>query len=58
VVALNIAYTIAVLYISLVGSTVPDSLTAAWFAFTGGELWLLAGIKKHKIKKESETNEG
>lgn len=56
VVALNVAFTTAVLFICLKGATVPDSLIASWFAFTGGELWLLAGIKKHKIKKEGDGN--
>ncbi len=50
VVVLNIAFTAAVLFICLRGQTVPDSLIAAWFGFTTGELWLLANIKKHKVR--------
>ena len=30
---------------------------AAWFAFTTGELWLLAAIKKAKVKRKDEGNE-
>ena len=56
VIAANIAFTVAVLYIfSAVGSE-PVALIGAWFAFTTGELWLLASIKKTKIKK-GETHD-
>ena len=33
----------------------PAILIGAFFAFTTGELWLLANIKKTKIKKENEN---
>jgi hypothetical protein len=49
VILLNVAFAAAVLYVySRVGSE-PTSLVVAWFAFTTGELFLLA-----KIKRESE----
>jgi hypothetical protein len=34
----------------------PAALTAAWFAFTTGELWLLAGLKKKKMKSEGAND--
>lgn len=48
IVALNILFTIAVLFVFLRTGNEPTSLVVAWFAFTTGELWLLAGIKKNK----------
>ena len=53
VVVLNIWFTDRVLDIYIVTGTEPIILIGAWFAFTGGELWLVSGIKKAKIKKES-----
>lgn len=32
----------------------PTALITAWFTFTTGELWLLAGIKKTKKKEEED----
>ena len=55
VIALNIIFTVAVLYIFYRVGTEPTALIAAWFAFTTGELWFLAGIKKKEM--ESETDE-
>ncbi len=56
VILLNTVFAAAVLYVFLKTSGEPTSLVVAWFAFTTGELWLLAGIKKNKIKK-GENNE-
>ena len=50
VIALNVAFTGAVIFVCLRGSFVPDSLIVAWFAFTTGELWLLSGIRKAKMQ--------
>lgn len=50
VIFLNFIFTFTVLYIFLKVATEPTTLIAAWFAFTTGELWLLAGIKKTKVK--------
>jgi len=54
VIALNVAFTGAVLYLCLKSSIVPDSLIVAWFGFTTGELWLLAGIRKAKMQGSDE----
>lgn len=54
VIALNIAFTGAVIFVCLKGSFVPDSLIVAWFAFTTGELWLLSGITREKVRKDAD----
>ncbi|NMB41907.1 MAG: hypothetical protein GX996_08225 [Firmicutes bacterium] len=52
VILLNVVFTAAVLYVfNNVGSE-PVTLVAAWFAFTTGELWFLAGIRKKKMEGE------
>ena len=58
VVAMNIAFTIAVLYVFLKTASEPTALVGAWFAFTTGELWMLSSIKKTKVKKGESENEG
>lgn len=57
VVLLNTVFTTACLYVFLRTSSEPTSLIVAWFGFTTGELWLLAGIKKNKIKKGEKEND-
>ena len=52
VVILNTLFAAATLYVFLKTCGEPSALIVAWFGFTTGELWLLAGIKKKKIKKE------
>lgn len=56
VVALNTLFTIAVLYIFLKVGSEPQVLIGAWFGFTTGELWLLASIKKIKVKHLSKVS--
>ncbi|NLZ54920.1 MAG: hypothetical protein GX892_17600 [Thermoanaerobacteraceae bacterium] len=52
VILLNVVFTAAVLYVfNNVGSE-PVTLVTAWFAFTTGELWFLAGIRKKKMEGE------
>lgn len=57
VVLMNIAFTVAVLYVFLKTSSEPVALVGAWFAFTTGELWMLSSIKKEKVKKGDNDNE-
>ena len=57
IIAANIVFTIAVLVIFVHVGSEPSTLIAAWFAFTTGELWILSGIKKAKIKKGETENE-
>ena len=54
VIVLNILFTVAVLWVFMVTNNEPTALVTAWFAFTVGELWLLAGIKKTKTKHEAQ----
>lgn len=53
-VLLNVLFAAAVLYVFLRMGSEPTALVVAWFAFTTGELWLLAGIKKSKLKGGNE----
>ena len=52
VILLNAAFTVAVLYIFYRVGTKPTALIAAWFGFTTGELWFLAGIRKKKMESD------
>jgi hypothetical protein len=56
IILLNTGFTISVLYAFLRVGSEPTALIAAWFAFTTGELWMLAGIKKSKIKQEDNND--
>ena len=57
IVAINVAFTVGILYVFLQTSSEPSTLVTAWFAFTTVELWQLATIKKTKVKnKEDDTN--
>ena len=56
VVALNVLATIAFLYAFIKVGSEPGILIGAWFGFTTGELWMLASIKKTKVKK-GDNNE-
>lgn len=57
VVLMNIAFTVAVLYVFLKTSSEPVALVGAWFAFTTGELWMLSSIKKAKVEKGDNEDE-
>jgi hypothetical protein len=50
VLLLNAVFAGAVLFVFLRVGSEPTALIAAWFGFTTGELWLLAGITKAKLK--------
>jgi len=58
VVGLNVIFTAAVFYAFLKVGSEPATLIAAWFAWTTGELWLLAGIRKAKLKHEKGEDGG
>ena len=55
IVLLNTGFAIGVLFVFLKVGSEPTALIAAWFAFTTGELWMLAGIKKQKLKEENKN---
>lgn len=56
VIILNVLFTAAVLYVFLKTSSEPVTLIGCWFAFTTGELWMLASIKKEKVRKGEREN--
>lgn len=51
VIALNVFFTVAVLFIFYRVGVEPTTLIAAWFSFTTVELWALASIKKREIEQ-------
>jgi hypothetical protein len=58
VIALNVLFTVAVLFIFYKVGTEPTTLIGAWFGFTTIELWALAGIKKREIDEKGEKWNG
>jgi len=56
VIVLNVLFTAVVLYVFLKTSSEPVTLIGCWFAFTTGELWMLASIKKEKVRKGEREN--
>lgn len=54
IVFLNVFFAGAVLYTFLKVGNEPVTLIGCWFAFTTGELFLLAGIKKKEIDRGEE----
>lgn len=54
IVILNVLFTLAVLYVFSQTAEEPTTLIASWFAFTTGELWMTASIKKAKTKVSAE----
>jgi hypothetical protein len=58
VILLNTGFAGAVLYAFLRVGSEPTALVAAWFAFTTGELWLLSGITREKVRKDANPRDG
>ena len=59
VILMNICFTASILYVFLQTGNEPGVLVGSWFAFTTGEVWMLALIKKEKVKKgDSEDERG
>ena len=50
IIALNVFFTIGVLYVFLRTGSEPTILVGAFFAFTTGELWMVSKIKRDEIK--------
>ena len=50
IIIMNIWFTVAVLSVFAKTGVEPTSLVVAFFGFTTGELWLMATIKKTKVK--------
>ncbi len=52
VIALNVIFAGAVLFVFYHTSSEPSTLIGGWFSFTTVELWALSKIKKAEAKKE------
>ena len=52
IVVMNVVFTAAALGVFYKVGSEPAVLIGAWFAFTTGELWALASIRKAKAKRE------
>jgi hypothetical protein len=57
IVLANIGFTAVVLWMFYATGSEPGVLIGAWFAFTTGELWALATIKRSKVRSKNEQNE-
>lgn len=57
VILLNALFTGAVLFVFLRVGSEPTTLVAAWFAFTTGELWLLSGITREKVRINADSRD-
>lgn len=53
---MNMAFTLGVFLAAMSEAVIPDSLIIAWFGWTTGELWMLASIKKAKVKEVKKIN--
>ena len=51
IVVANIFFTWKIIKLYELTGSEPSTLIISWFAFTTGELWLMASIKKTKVKK-------
>jgi len=56
IIIMNVTFTAVVLYIFHQTGYEPTALIGAWFAFTTGELFFLADIKKKEDLREVEKN--
>lgn len=57
IIVMNSAFAVATLYVFYRTGGEPTTLTKCWFGFTTGELWLLSGIKKTKIRKDGTNGQ-
>ena len=51
VILMNVAFTVAILYVFLKVQSEPSSLIVAFFSFTTIELWALSKIKREEVKE-------
>lgn len=57
IIILNILFVMAVFFVIIKAGIEPSTTVVAWFSFTTGELWLLASIKKTKVKRRKESED-
>jgi len=56
IITLNALFVVAVLFLYWHTGSEPATLIASWFAFTTGELWALAGIKKEETRQGGDSD--
>jgi len=57
VILLNAVFVVAVLFLYWHTGSEPSTLIVSWFAFTTGELWALAGIKKEETRQGGDSDD-
>jgi len=57
IIMLNALFVVAVLFLYWHTGSEPSTLIASWFAFTTGELWALAGIKKEETRQGGDSDD-
>jgi len=57
VILLNAVFVVAVLFLYWHTGSEPATLIVSWFAFTTGELWALAGIKKEETRQGGDSDD-
>ncbi len=57
IITLNALFVVAVLVLYWHTGSEPATLIASWFAFTTGELWALAGIKKEETRQGGDSDD-
>jgi len=57
IIMLNALFVVAVLILYWHTGSEPATLIASWFAFTTGELWALAGIKKEETRQGGDSDD-
>jgi len=57
IIMLNALFVVAVLFLYWHTGSEPATLIASWFAFTTGELWALAGIKKEETRQGGDSDD-
>jgi len=57
VILLNAVFVVAVLVLYWHTGSEPATLIASWFAFTTGELWALAGIKREETRQGGDSDD-
>jgi len=57
IIILNALFVVAVLFLYWHTGSEPATLIASWFAFTTGELWALAGIKREETRQGGDSDD-
>ncbi len=57
IITLNALFVVVVLVLYWHTGSEPATLIVSWFAFTTGELWALAGIKKEETRQGGDSDD-